>query len=423
MFPATETEAEAVVKRTTVLDRSSFRVSDRRIVMVEESEKEETKEAPPPQDDDSSDSEVQSEDNEQDEIAARRNVAVARAALLSKKQGAKAGRTSPREEKNTSVGQRRVGSATQARRGARATSQIMDAIRKTAQGTAAGTENEKDDDTTTSAKLTASAIHATIEDLLRTRAGGPPDFKSTFQHDKLTAAFSSFGRSIGVLGESKENVILQSDTVKVRVASFMDDVDIAKLRLSVFSDFSQDLQSQFCARSCQAIASRRTRGATCVVAACQRSNVIFGSAEFSHHEFFGTRLGQRRPQRSILYVTEVAVSPSARRKGIGSLLLQAIDEIADKGSAETLYLHVDVANAGAIELYKKAGYRQVLSDDPMYMEFTTSLNLHPGATKGRDHFLFYKNLVPEPTWLPPDLTITVENKTELVGSLGFEIPA
>lgn len=67
---------------------------------------------------------------------------------------------------------------------------------------------------------------------------------------------------------------------------------------------------------------------------------------------------------------------------------------------ESLYLHVDVLNFGALELYRKAGYREVHHGDPMYAEFTTSLNLHDGATKGRRHYLLYKNLIRNPTWLP-----------------------
>ena len=70
-----------------------------------------------------------------------------------------------------------------------------------------------------------------------------------------------------------------------------------------------------------------------------------------------------------------------------------------------------------------------------YEEFTRSLNLHPGATKGRRHYLLYKDLVENPTWLePPPLRLEEQSKggyeeqTEeehrlLVDAFGFEIPA
>lgn len=61
---------------------------------------------------------------------------------------------------------------------------------------------------------------------------------------------------------------------------------------------------------------------------------------------------------------------------------------------------MDVLNFGALDLYRKAGYRKVHHADPTYDEFTTSLNLHDGATKGRRHYLLYKNLTQNPTWIP-----------------------
>ena len=79
--------------------------------------------------------------------------------------------------------------------------------------------------------------------------------------------------------------------------------------------------------------------------------------------------------------------------------LQGVDEIALLRNVETLYLHVDVLNFGALELYRKAGYRKVNHEDPMFAEFTTSLNLHDGATKGRRHYLLHKDLALNPTWL------------------------
>lgn len=152
--------------------------------------------------------------------------------------------------------------------------------------------------------------------------------------------------------------------------------------------------------------------------------LVLGSAECSFHEFYGTQLGRRRKQHSILYVTEVAVSPSARRRGIGTKLLKAIDAVAKKRSIETLYLHVDVSNSGAIRLYKKAGYKRV-ANAPMFQEFTKSLNLHPGATKGRDHFLFFKNLVPSPVWLDSSVELHRHRSDErrILEVFGFEIPA
>ena len=311
----------------------------------------------------------------------------------------------------TSVGERRVGNVNDRRS---STAIIMDTVRNKARGAAMATQDKlmANDDTPKSAtKLTSSAIHETVADMIRKRS---------------QSTFAKIGQSMGILGEPKELLIPRSvlsqeeaDTqVYVRVASPKDDADIAQLRLSVFSSFPPDVQIQFRTRSCQAIHNRRLRGAICVVATMK--DFIIGSAECSFDEFSGTRLGRRRLPYSVLYVTEVAVNPSVRRKGVGYKLLQAIDKVAEARGIESLYLHVEVKNDVAIQLYYKAGYQHV-GDDPMFAEFTTSLNLHAGATKGREHYLLCKHLPNrKPTWVPEMGTFS---DRPIIGTLGFEIPA
>ena len=94
-----------------------------------------------------------------------------------------------------------------------------------------------------------------------------------------------------------------------------------------------------------------------------------------------------------------------------------MDELALLRNVETLYLHVDVTNIGALDLYRRAGYKRADDSDPVYQEFTTSLNLHDGATKGRRHYLLSKELSPSQTWREPDLLDETPS-----GNLGFEIP-
>ena len=219
------------------------------------------------------------------------------------------------------------------------------------------------------------------------------------------------------------------DQIAVRVATPWDDIDIASLRLSVFSDFTTDLREKFCQKSCEVLDHRRNKGATCLVAAIDRSmrdtiaarntyhdgadyglaeqsrdptgssQWFMGSVECSVHEFFGTELGRRRPAGTVLYITEVAVLPEARRTGAATRLMIGVDELATAKGIESLYLHVDVNNKAAITLYEKAGYRIISKDDhPMFEEFTTRLNLHDGATKGRNHYLMEKHLMDSPTW-------------------------
>lgn len=246
-----------------------------------------------------------------------------------------------------------------------------------------------------SLKLKKSSIESTVDNILK------PSIKS-----------------MGLFGETIEEepeygaVLATSSNIAARLATSMNDFAIANLRLSVFSNFNPDSRKIFCERSCQLLASRRRRGATCVVATLGKNNSnrkkstihrreevgpIVGTAEASFHEFADTTLGRSRPKDSILYVTEVAVDASQRRKGIAKLLMEAIDKLAATRNIETIYLHVDVTNTGAVNLYKQAGYRQLENDNPIFLEFTTKLNLHDGATKGRNHYLLCKDLK-QPTW-------------------------
>lgn len=118
---------------------------------------------------------------------------------------------------------------------------------------------------------------------------------------------------------------------------------------------------------------------------------IIGSVECSHQEFRGTLLGESRPKGSLMYVTEVAVRPDVRRRGIGALLMRGVDAVAALRGVESVYLHVDVANRAACAMYEKCGYRYLDKRDPVHAQFTASLNLHDGAMHGRKHYLMCKD--------------------------------
>ncbi len=58
-------------------------------------------------------------------------------------------------------------------------------------------------------------------------------------------------------------------------------------------------------------------------------------------------------------ITNVAVTPSYRKRGCGYLLMEAIKEEAKVRRAECIILEVRVSNASAISLYKKHGFEQI----------------------------------------------------------------
>ena len=84
-----------------------------------------------------------------------------------------------------------------------------------------------------------------------------------------------------------------------------------------------------------------------------------------------------------------------------------------------MYLHVDVENTPALKLYQKNGYEVLDSKDPTYNEFTTRLNLHDGATKGRNHYLLHKRISRHQTWIEVE---SLPHKHMSTGVLGFHIP-
>ncbi len=235
-------------------------------------------------------------------------------------------------DKTTSVGTRRVGSASHARVGARSMSRLTDAVKKAA---SSNVKEQKTDesahDQLPSARISKSLIQSTVKSMIQTSASiGLFEFQPNLPMiDSFVKQCPAPG-SILLQSERSTKPWKASDRISVRVATVADDLDIANLRLSVFSDFSPDMRRAFCSKSCQVLSSRRNRGATCIVATVPRygsimsprPDIILGSAECSYHEFEGTSLGRRRPNESILYITEVAVSPSARRKGIGQKIMQ-----------------------------------------------------------------------------------------------------
>ncbi len=58
-------------------------------------------------------------------------------------------------------------------------------------------------------------------------------------------------------------------------------------------------------------------------------------------------------------VQTIAVAPSAQGRGLGAVLLDALLAVAQDGGATSVMLEVRADNAGAINLYLRAGFEQV----------------------------------------------------------------
>jgi len=250
-------------------------------------------------------------------------------------------------------------------------------------------------------------------------------------------------------GKSNKPTNTISDLYKVRTSIIEDNENIANLRLSVFSTVitaplsglqQYEQRQYFQKRSCEVLNNRRNLGAICLVVTIpnmfsgllrsisQNSNYsntsgkgggnsscnikqyvskrwmdgvtkedldfesVIGSLECSFHEFENTLLGASQPKGKLMYITEVAVSPAARRCGIGTKLLQGMEELAKQQKIKTMYLHVEATNKNALNMYQNNGF-QVLNSkhDTKHTEFTHKLHLHDGAIRGKYYYLMSKH--------------------------------
>ena len=65
-----------------------------------------------------------------------------------------------------------------------------------------------------------------------------------------------------------------------------------------------------------------------------------------------------------LYLRSMAVMPDVQGKGVGHVLLQAVNEYADSSGHERIFLHTTYFVPGAGEMYAKHGFRWVRDTAP-----------------------------------------------------------
>jgi aminoglycoside 3-N-acetyltransferase I len=63
-------------------------------------------------------------------------------------------------------------------------------------------------------------------------------------------------------------------------------------------------------------------------------------------------------ERSEIYIYDLAVAATHRRKGIATALIQELKNIAAVRGADTIFVQADLADAPAIALYTKLGIRE-----------------------------------------------------------------
>lgn len=82
-------------------------------------------------------------------------------------------------------------------------------------------------------------------------------------------------------------------------------------------------------------------------------------------------------------VLSVAVAPAVRRQGTGNRMMQAAEAISRERSLSSIRLEVSTANLGAIEFYRRLGYR---TDGVLYGYYSW----------GEDAYSMHKEVLPAP---------------------------
>jgi ribosomal protein S18 acetylase RimI-like enzyme len=85
---------------------------------------------------------------------------------------------------------------------------------------------------------------------------------------------------------------------------------------------------------------------------------LIGSVELSPNDFFNTTMETVGSSRK-LYAADLAVREDCRRKGVASRLLQEMETFAINHYFDEIYLHVEIGNSVARNLYLKHGYIEV----------------------------------------------------------------
>ena len=139
--------------------------------------------------------------------------------------------------------------------------------------------------------------------------------------------------------------------------------DIDKLRAlnALFADAFDDADSYLRAPPDEA-RSRRTLDKDHVIAlvAVEGTAVVGGLVAYE--------LDKLEQARSEVYIYDLAVAESHRRRGIASRLIAALQRIAAARDAHVIYVQADYGDDAAIGLYTKLGARE----DVMHFDITVT---------------------------------------------------
>jgi ribosomal protein S18 acetylase RimI-like enzyme len=141
---------------------------------------------------------------------------------------------------------------------------------------------------------------------------------------------------------------------------------------------------------------------------------ILGTIEISPADFQNTEMEHVGSPRK-LYCCDLAVAPAARRRGLATTLLKAVEEYASAKGHDELYLHVEKGNAAAEALYLREGY-QLVPRVPWSVAYTEG-----HLPKGYDNYLFLWKRIDTETEIATETVTEKKTKTEDLATAGQAI--
>jgi aminoglycoside 3-N-acetyltransferase I len=129
------------------------------------------------------------------------------------------------------------------------------------------------------------------------------------------------------------------------------DADLFQQMLDVFADAFEDPQAYSSARPSQAYIERLLSSDTFIALAAVREGKVIGAlAAYELRKF--------EQERSEIYIYDLAVAESERRKGAATALIKRLQELGTERGAYVVYVQADYGDDPAIALYTKLGSRE-----------------------------------------------------------------
>ena len=130
-----------------------------------------------------------------------------------------------------------------------------------------------------------------------------------------------------------------------------DDIDLMYALLRTFGEAFDEVDT-YCSNQPNAAYLERLLGSDSfiAVAAMEDGTVIGGIAAYELRKF--------EQQRSEIYIYDLAVAETHRRRGVATALMNELKTIAAARGAYVMFVQADIDDAPAIALYTKLGVRE-----------------------------------------------------------------